>query len=94
MSYARFHWRMFNVLARILGIGFLLFGCIGLFQAAFGGFPAGGDAPIVFFACVFAAVVGVLMIRVKPYRPDLDGYASTFGVPQAGARTWWTGDPR
>jgi hypothetical protein len=94
MPYARFHWRLFNVLARILGIGFLLFGCIGLLQATFGSLPAGGDAPIVIFVCVLVAVVGVLMIRVKPYRPDLDGYASTFRISQSGTRTWWTGEPK
>jgi Na+/H+ antiporter NhaA len=94
MSYGRFHWRMFNVLARILGIGFLMAGCIGLLGFAFSESQTGGDSLIVILASVFAAVVGVLMIRVKPFRPDLDGYASAVGQPRSRARTWWTGEPK
>jgi hypothetical protein len=94
MSYSRWHWRIFNVVARLWGIGFLLAGLLGLPQVLFFKSPPPSDDGLVLAVSLFAVVVGVLVIRVRPYRPDLDGYASAFKSTYERQRTWWTGEPK
>ena len=94
MSYSRRHWRTFNVLARLTGIGFLVGGLVGLSQILFANVAPGEYVVLTFGVSCFAVLVGVLMILVKPYRPDLDGYASAFRTTEARRRTWWTGEPQ
>ena len=87
MSYSRWHWRTFNVLARLFGVGFLVVGLFGLFQLLFVRAQGEGDVVLVLAICSFAVVVGILVILVKPYRPDLETQTSA-------RRTWWTGEPK
>ena len=92
MSYATFHWRMFNISMRVVGIGWLIggFGFVwASIQEYLNPLPTTGN----FFVSptVDSAVIGivvclsaVLMLRAGPYRPDLP--------PASGTVKWWTGD--
>lgn len=40
---------------------------------------------------VFVAVIGIAILSVRPYRPDLGDTASSYSV---GTRSWWTGEPK
>ena len=92
MSYKRFHWRLVTFGGRILGIGFVLAGAVGLLQIILVDIPAGSDFVLV--VCIFALLVGILALLAKPERPDLDNH---LGAPQSAAKrrfTWWTGEPK
>jgi len=92
MSYTTFHWRTFNLLLRIMGIlwvlggvGFILWSIYFLFEPA----PPNANylvGPAVDYAVVgtFVIVVGVLCLKLEPYRPDLGAVE--------GPYRWWTGD--
>lgn len=40
---------------------------------------------------LFALALAVVVLRVRPYRPDLGDKVSSYAV---GARSWWTGEPK
>ena len=92
MSYTAFHMRTFNVLARIFGlialfggVAYVAKGVYWLFVPA----PKGWGffvGPSVDAAVIgaFLALMGTLVLRVRPYRPDLG--------PSSGPCDWWTGD--
>lgn len=40
---------------------------------------------------VFVGILAVALLRIRPYRPDLGDTASS---STAGARSWWTGEPK
>ena len=107
-SYARFHFRLFNVLARVFGLMAVLF--------AAGGAVAGINHTVYppteyietlglpvglmdFLVSVFFATIGILILRARPYRPDLGDGArvlppTKFGETTEQRRTWWTGELR
>jgi hypothetical protein len=89
MSYARWHWRTLNILARVMGIWFLVGGLLGFSATLFMRSSAGPDWVLGLWSTGFAIAVGGALLVVKPYRPDLKGGASTQGRRQA----WWTGEP-
>lgn len=93
MGYATFHWRAVSVLMRVVGIWWLL-GGIGFITAAIRELvsPSGVAGNFLVSPVVDAAVVGafvilaaVVLLRVRPYRPDL--------ARVAGRTSWWTGEP-
>ena len=108
-SFQGVHWRTFNVLTRLLGLGML---CVaGLFLSLafyltlspeFGkNLQTAGFSPSVIYAVggAFAGLLGFLFVRVGPYRPDLGDRTWSFVVKrqtpeQAARRNWWTGEPR
>ena len=80
-SYARFHWRLFNVLARVFGLMAVLFavssGVAGGYyiysRAAEGIETAGLPASLLYFlVAVLCATIGIGVLRVRPYRPDAE----------------------
>ena len=72
-SYEKIHWRVFNIGAKIFAYG-LVFVClifILLVTATIIGKPIGAEYPawsLVLFLALL--VVGVLMIKAKPYYPE------------------------
>ena len=107
-SYERFHFRLFNVLARLFGLMAVLAavnGAVaGIYHTVYPpteyietlGLPEG---LMDFLVSVFFATIGILILRVKPYRPDLGDGAWTLLVGKSGEtteqrRSWWTGEPR
>ena len=94
MSYATFHWRMFNVSMRLVGMWFVLGGAgflaralVYKFAPASAGIPTLSGSPAVDFAAagLIALVIGVVSLKVRPYRPDLSKSAARLN--------WWNGDP-
>jgi hypothetical protein len=92
VSYATVHWRIFNVLLRIMGIWWFIGGTVFVLCGVYYTFtPAPKNAVFIFGPSVDYTVIGVIvvlaavfMLRVKPYRPDL-GIATS-------SRRWLTGD--
>jgi hypothetical protein len=60
-----YYWRGFNVAGRFVGACFTIVGGIGFYYA----FSKGDVLTMVVTAVV--AVLGVLLICAKPYRPDI-----------------------
>ena len=107
--YSRFHWRLFNILIRVFGIVAVLFGVssvvAGTYYAVYPsaaegmetlGLPASALSVLVGILC---GAIGVSVLRVSPYRPDLGDAAWTFSVhtgQKSGnqPRSWWTGEPK
>src|SRR5262245_56705812 len=89
------HWRAFNILARLLGLG----------ASAVGG-AASSELPLV---GAIGVAFGLLVLALPSYRPDLGdaatsdrtmrllwGFPSNWQSPRAEGqrcRRWWTGDP-
>lgn len=105
-SYSRFHWRTFNVLARVFGLmaamvatSFVGWGAYFAVRpaAAINIETAGLPASLLYLAVGFAlAGIAAAVLRVQPYRPDLGDGAWTFTksrVPAGQRRSWWTGEP-
>jgi hypothetical protein len=87
-SYARFHWRLFNVLARLFGIMALLVGAgfcawgvyFAIDPGAAQGVETAGIPAGVLYVIVgaFSAAIGTPVLRIRPYRPALGDAAWTF----------------
>ena len=89
-----FHWRVFNVSARIFGLLAIANGVgFGVWAARFALHP---DLPhgatisesVVLDHAVLGAlslVMGYAFVTVRPYRPDLKNPCR---------QSWWTGEPR
>lgn len=103
-------WRGLNVLQRLAGFGTLAAGVtFGVWAIWFLRNPAmlapavvGEDSRLATFAVLAFAVVllalGAVLLRARPYRPDLgDSLASGHDLrptkPTDSHRRWWTGDP-
>ena len=95
------HWRMMNRMARVLGIFATLAG-LAFTKAAvqYNNNPtmaaqipsASGSATTDAVAvAIFAFVLGILFLIVKPYRPDLRKAEPTNGTQRY---SWWTGEPK
>jgi hypothetical protein len=103
-GFLTWHWRVFNVLSRLLGLGFLLGGLgfmlWGLWLLAHQAMPfavngvaSTGSGPKWIMTAVSGviAVLGAVMLRVRPCRHDLGD--EPFGrSPVADRRRYWTGD--
>jgi hypothetical protein len=83
---------MFKALARVVAALFAIGGSLLLFTTPI--FASGSDKVIELWLSGFFTLAGILMLRVKPFRPDLDGLASGFREPGTQERSWWTGDPK
>jgi hypothetical protein len=109
MTFERFWYASYNVGWRIVGIGFTLTGLAGVWSASsvwlgLAKSAADGDGPgTVFVVSLVALLMGVLMLRRRPYRPDLGdvswwaGLAGGYDdsrVRRAEPRSWWTGTYR
>jgi hypothetical protein len=99
------HWRRFTIFIRLLGVLAMAVGVVmavgGLDHLLRGGAGSSDGTPVsradaiaIAFAGLFGAVVGMALLRARPYRPDLGDHA--FGQPSAEQvhqrRNWWTGD--
>ena len=84
------YWRLFNIAARVVGILFLTHSMLVLYSVIVN--------PTRSWWWTLAAglfgLCGFLTLRVKAFRPDLDGPESAFGHTETEARTWWTGDSK
>ena len=89
MSYATRHWRIFNVLARVFGLGSIFTGFIAAASGVSAALhpPAPNELGVVGCSVMaaFLLTIGVLFLRVRPYRPD---------VMSQEASSWWTGEPK
>ena len=76
------YWKGFNIFVRIMGVIWLIGGCIALFQSLkiissnemilVNGSPSNDPVlkSITIFLCAVVAVSGLLMLRVKVYYPN------------------------
>lgn len=102
-------WRALNILQRIAGFGAvaagLIFGTWAVWQmlspgpvaADFSQDPRLARAAVLAFGAVLLAL-GAVLLRARPYRPDLgDPLASGHDLRATRStdprRRWWTGDP-
>jgi hypothetical protein len=96
VSYQAWHWRLFNVSARIFGLMALFVGLGFVAWAVF--LNPGASEEVHTFSgravlelgvvAAFCLGVGVLCLWAKPYRPDI----ASQEVPMS--RSWWTGEPK
>ncbi len=109
-SYLRFHWRLFNVLARLFGIMTVCVGAVfvaaGVYFFAEPNAAKGietGELPANWLYLISGVVVvgiGVGALGIQPFRPDLGDAAWTTGWKRRGPtdrgtlRSWWTGNPK
>jgi hypothetical protein len=109
VSYETWHWRIYNVLRRLVGIMACVAGTAFLLTPLFLRIgwmrdDANGPAPFVadFIVGALALSVGVYLSHKPTFRPDLGDVGfwtdSTGGPmrqqPPRGHRSWWTGDSR
>ena len=95
MSYASWHWRMFNILARLFGLLACVGGLVGLVSVfiEFGAHQFPASASWLGLALIlFVLAMGIAFLLVRPYRPDLEQGA--IGGPQSSSVNWWTGEPK
>jgi hypothetical protein len=103
-------WRALNVLQRIAGFGAtatgVIFGGWAVWFLVNPGAPLPADLPadprlarlaVLAFAAVLLAL-GAVLLRARPYRPDLgDSLAAGHDLRATRStdplRRWWTGDP-
>jgi hypothetical protein len=87
MSYATWHWRVFNVVARLFGVLACLVALVFLLTALVEVWTHRLAVSPLWFGigaiCLFP--MGVAFLRVRPYRPDVKS------DDRAG---WWTGEPK
>jgi hypothetical protein len=84
----KLYWRAFNLLARFVGIGFVL---SGLILIAFGAGDISSERVVGIVAGAVVVAFGVGLVVVRAYRPDLGDSAWHRSTQQ---RTWLTGDPK
>ena len=98
VSYEKWHWRLFNVLARAFGLMSIFAGLAFVASAVFYALhpdDAGnvrtlsGSAALEFtVGAAFCLAMGILFLKVRPYRPDISSQETLT------SRSWWTGEPR
>jgi hypothetical protein len=111
MSTDAVHWRAFNISCRLVGVAFLLAGLMfsisALLATATDPVPspvtvAQSHSPVVaVIVGLIVAVLGGLLLIVRPFRPDL-GETSVLVEPFVArrqqrigrARSWWTGETK
>jgi len=93
------HWRLFNVMLRLLGLGATFSGAIAFVTVGLGLPALGGAGPVRNLAGLlsggFLSLLGLGFLMLKPYRPDLGDEGAPFSPfrPTSSPRRWWTGDP-
>jgi hypothetical protein len=110
MSSDAFYWRSFSVFCRLLGFAFVLGGAVVAaspfiratdYSPSRHPFDPGREATITVAVGLVVALLGVLLLYVRPFRPDLGD--TSILVDPVGARaqrrwprsySWWTGDSR
>ena len=100
MSYSEFHWRMVNIMARLFGLMSLFASLVFAYSAALywlhpedsASIPSASGSAFAdaVGVAIFAGIIGVLFVCVKPFRPDLQFITARVG----GRRGWWTGQPK
>lgn len=95
------HWRVFNVLLRLLGFGASFAGAVATTTFGFG-IPAPYETtPVTHWPTVIAGglvtLLGLGFLMMPPFRPDL-GDTRVVSNPfralvEPRRRSWWTGDP-
>lgn len=98
------HWRLVNRLARCFGIAAVLAGIAFAGtalhyikhpdQAANVPSASGSAATDAIAVAVFALVIGVLFLLVKPYRPDLRKDNNALHAGPVQRFSWWSGEPK
>lgn len=98
MTYEQWHWRTFNVFARIFGLASIcagvVFGAWAILSALSGDSRedvvtiSGSVAIDSAVVSLFALVMGILVTRAPAYRPDLKDSEAP------ASHAWWTGEPR
>ena len=81
MSYSEFHWRMVNIMARLFGLMSLFASLVFAYSAVLywlhpedsASIPSASGSAFAdaVGVAIFAGIIGVLFVRVKPFRPDL-----------------------
>ena len=109
MSYATWHWRVYNVQRRLFGVAACLAGTTFLLAPLFlriGWMRDESPSPTPTIAHVIAGALvlslGVYLCRKPTFRPDLGDVAfwtdhtgsAIPAQPPRGRRSWWTGDQR
>lgn len=108
MSYVRWHWSIFNVMMRVMGIWFGVGALVGIASGIFyaanpekvANRPEGPLAAVI--ACLvlglLLALFSFTLLRIRSYRPDL---RATSNLRSHDGRTapssppsWWTGLPK
>lgn len=85
----RQYWRVFNILARIVGLWFVLGAALMSYALFF------RDQPMEWPWVIAIGLVGLCgfgILRTKAFRPDLDGHEAAFEGTPAEQCSWWTGD--
>jgi hypothetical protein len=92
------HWRLFNVFARALGLmsvcAGIAFGASSVFYARHPEVHKGvqtlsGNAAVDSgLVGAFCVAIGILFVKVPAYRPDVPRQ------DKVASRSWWTGEPK
>lgn len=107
-KYVFVRWSVFNLLTRAFAIGLVLFALgstvAGIYYlidpaAAEGMETAGLSAGwLTLGVGAFCAAIGAVLLRARPYRPDLGDQTWTLTAGQDRGvdhlRSWWTGAPK
>lgn len=108
ISFARFHWRFYNRFLRVVGLAFVFAGAAFVWSALSLWLRLTPERPnaspwLFVGTGVFALAVGALLLRARPFRPDLGDVpwlaGRAGGYPERRerrgvARSWWTGEYR
>jgi hypothetical protein len=97
MRYETLHWRIFNMGARLFGLLAVVAGAIGIVSGLVDfetNSPNVGDPVVGLGVGALLIFMGVLFLRVRPFRPDLlkDGW--TLASLATARRSFWTGEPK
>src|SRR5690349_12651659 len=104
MSESRF-WRRFTQFVRFVGVTCCTLGIVMLLGAAWdllkgrsvprsAALAPTSDLVAGLVGGVFTVAIGLALLRVRPYRPDLGDrpFGPATAWQRAQARAWWTGD--
>jgi hypothetical protein len=106
MGYKRLHWSIFNIWARVVGIGFGITSVVGIVSGFGDAFypqnvanrPEGPTAAILtsLGLGLFLGLLSFALLRIRPYRPDLDPTLrlQMKSQPATLRQSWWTGLPK
>ena len=84
----RLYWRLFNFAVRLLGMGFA---AVGLVLIITHPGDSGSERSVGIVVGAVVVLLGIGLLLVRPYRPDLGDAA--LGQPPQG-RSWLTGDAK
>ena len=98
----RYFWRLFNALARLCGLAFAAGGITLIVATVLSRSDTSlgrTEETITYLAGATVSLLGLAMLRVRAFRPDLgdiEPLLDPFGARGNSQipRTWWTGDPK